>query len=213
MCDPCRRFVDWSLLLGYRYMQLNEAVNIREDLVATTDFNVPLGTQIVVQDSFATTNQFQGVDLGFAATTRVNRWNYEVMGRLAMGNVQSIVTINGSTAFTPPPGNVAPGPFVGGLLAQTTNIGRYTINQFGVIPELGLTAGYQLTPAWRWNFGYNFIYFGKVLRAGDQIDLNVNRTLIPNANVAFNGAQRPIFTPHYGHLWIHTLSTGLEYRF
>ena len=81
--------------------------------------------------------------------------------------------IDGSTVTTLPDGRS--GTFVGGLLAQQTNMGRQEENRFAVIPEFDLTVGWNLTPRLRATLGYTFIYWNNVLRAGDQIDSNLSQ--------------------------------------
>ena len=67
----------------------------------------------------------------------------ELLGLFMLGNNHRIVTIDGSTtssaqgvSFTDP----------GGLLALSSNMGRYTDDEFVVIPELGATFGYAICP-------------------------------------------------------------------
>ena len=60
--------------------------------------------------------------------------------------------IVGSTVVAQP--GLAPEVNVGGLLAQPTNIGRFTDDKFAVVPELGVTLGYQVTD--------NIQVFGKI---------------------------------------------------
>ena len=81
--------------------------------------------------------------------------------------------VDGATVTTLPDGRSA--TFVGGLLAQETNIGTFEQNQFAVIPEFGLTVGCNLTRRLRATFGYTFIYWNNVLRAGDQIDRSLSQ--------------------------------------
>ena len=95
------------------------------------------------------------------------------MGKIGLGDNLSDLTVGGSTITTLPDGRS--GTFVGGLLAQETNIGKYQRNQFAVLPELGVTVGYNLTCQLRATLGYTFIYWNNVLRAGDQIDSSLSQ--------------------------------------
>ena len=119
------------------------------------------------------------------------------------------VFIDGQTLTTVPAAGSA--TFTGGLLAQETNIGRYSQDGFAVIPELGITLGYNVTCALRLTFGYTFIYWSKLARPGGRIDRDVNTSLLPPA--ALNGAARPEFTFTTTDYWVQGLNLGFEYRF
>ncbi|MGG7379585.1 BBP7 family outer membrane beta-barrel protein, partial [Escherichia coli] len=61
---------------------------------------------------------------------------------------------------------------VGGLLALPSNIGNFQRNRFGVVPQVGLKVGYNLTDNLRVYVGYDFLWWCNVVRPGDQIDTN-----------------------------------------
>ena len=66
-----------------------------------------------------------------------------------------------------------------GFLALPTNSGSpYHRNDFAMVPELGATLGLDLTARLRLTAGYSLIYWSKVVRAGDQVDINVNHPAI-----------------------------------
>jgi hypothetical protein len=81
-----------------------------------------------------------------------------------------------------------------------------------MVPEFGATVGYQLTRRLRATLGYSLIYWGNVVRPGDQIDLDVNPNLLPPENVPFSGALRPQFQFVQTDYWVHGLSYGAEFR-
>ena len=68
----------------------------------------------------------------------------------------------------------------------------YDSNQFSVVPELGLTLGYDFSPQLRATIGYDLVYWNTVARPGDQIDLNIDPRQFPPP--AITGATRPEFT-------------------
>ena len=208
-CDECCRrpmYVNWSVLAGARYARLDDAVNIREDLISTLPGNAG---SFVVQDSFGSVNEFYGAEIGIVSDTHVGRFNLELLGRLAMGNNREVINIEGTTDTTQAGVTTRA---TGGFLALSSNIGKYVRDQFSVVPEIGFTTGYQLTPRLRLTSGYSFIYFGKVLRAGDQIDTVINSNLVPPQQ-PLNGLLRPIFDPKESYFWVHSLNSGLELRF
>jgi len=96
-----------------------------------------------------------------------------------------------------------------GLLAQTTNIGQYTQNQFAIMPELGFTLSYDLTDYLRASFGYTFFYWSQVARPGDQIDTHLSQ-LPPETPT---GSLQPAFSFNMSDYWAQGLNFGLELRF
>jgi hypothetical protein len=133
------------------------------------------------------------------------------LGKLALGNMEQIVKVRGQTTISNAlTGN---GQYVGGLLAQRTNIGEYQRDVFAVAPELGITLGCQLTRHWQATCGYSFLYLSRVARPGQQIDLDVNPDLLPPEYSPFAGLERPEFTFRDTDFWAQGLNVGLECRF
>ncbi len=198
------RHVDF--LLGFRYARLDESLIITEDLETT---GTGPATTIYGQDRFFTENQFLGGELGFAWELQRQRWSLELLSLLAIGNNRQTVDISGFT--TRDTGN-GPETKDGLLLTQTTNIGKYKRDEFTTIPQVGVTAGYQLTPRLRLTAGYTLVYWGNVVRPGDQIDLEVNPALLdfpPDPNPI---PARPRFAFNETDFWAHGISLGGEMR-
>lgn len=206
----------WRLdfLVGYRYLNLSDGVIVNENLstVAQPAAGLPAGT-FNVNDTFTTRNQFNGAELGaMYSLYRGNRWSFEFLEKVALGNMNELATINGFTTSVPAGGTATTLP--GGLLAQSSNIGNYTRNEFAVIPQFGLNLGYQITPRLRALVGYTFLYVSRVARAGDQIDINVNSTLLPNSPTPPSGDIRhPMFAFQDTDFWAQGINAGLDYRF
>lgn len=209
MCDPCNRG-RLDLLIGYRYLNMGDNLNIYENLVALPGAAVPAGTQYFINDQFQTGNVFNGASVGLAFERRWSHFYFNARGAVALGVASQTVQINGSTAYMPPGGPVTNYP--GGLLAQPTNIGRYSDNRFAVVPEVGLKLGVQLTEYTRAFVGYDFMYWSSVVRAGDQIDPRVNTTQLAPPR-PFTGPAVPAFTPRTTDYWIQGVSLGVEFRF
>ena len=85
---------------------------------------------------------------------------------VALGVTHGTTTIDGQSAVVEPTGSVT--AFPGGLLAQPTNIGRYTDNHFAVVPEVGVRLGAQVTERLRAYVGYNYLYWSSVTRRGSR---------------------------------------------
>ena len=182
ICNPCSNI---DLLLGARFFRLSDSLNITE--VASLNPGVqaqsldggPVRTFGVVQDQFTTTNEFYGPQVGLAGEFRRGRWIFGGRATVAMGTVFQTVEINGAQYFRLSDGTA--GAAAGGLLAVPGgNIGQFSQNKFGIMPELGLQIGYQMTQHWRFTIGYNFLYLNSVVRPGDQIDTGLDVTRIPN---------------------------------
>jgi hypothetical protein len=210
-CDPCNPCccngwnVDWTA--GYRFMRLDDSLTIREDLTSLDTTNPG---SFLVQDQFATRNTFHGGEVGTILGSRHGRWSFEALGRIAVGSTHSQVRINGFTDITPLNGSTTRNQ--GGLLAQRTNIGTYERDDLAVIPEFGATLGWQLNPCWRLTFGYSFIYWSNVVRAGQQIDRDINTNLLPPEADPFTGNRRPRFVFNDTDFFVQGINVGLDAR-
>ncbi len=208
LCCDCRGRLD--LIAGYRYLRLTDELSIAEDLTTTGAVTgVPIGTRFQVLDRFRTENDFHGGRVGAAAEMSRGRFFADVSGSVAFGVTHSVVEISGSTVITLP--GAAPVTQPRGLLAQTTNIGRYTSDEFAVVPEVSFRVGMRVTDHLRAYAGYTFLYWSNVARPGNQIDLGLNPTQIPTGGLV--GAPRPVFLRHDSDLWVQGLNLGLEFRF
>lgn len=199
----------WNLdaIAGFRYFGLDETLDIAENV--TQRFGDP--ANFVVRDSFQTRNRFYGGQLGLEAEMRWGRWSLDLRGKVALGNVNQTVTISGATAITPLPG----GPTTvqpGGLLALPSNMGRYSRDRFGVLPEVGVNLGYQVTDHLRAFVGYNFLYLSDVVRPGEQVDLVLNTAQLPRLGGGGATGGRPTFAFHDTDFWLHGVNFGLEFR-
>jgi hypothetical protein len=209
--------------VGFRTLGLDESLSISEALVATGNQFIfppgqtpvlvtPAGTAIAVNDRFSVSNRFYGGQVGVDGEYHYGRWSLGAKLKVGLGNTQEIVDISGSTRVVlPPPLNTVTNT-AGGLLAQPgTNIGHYSKDIFSVVPEAGVTVGYQITPHLRGLLGYNFLYWSNVVRPGDQIDLRVNRTFAGSSPVPPTGMPNPVFPFRTSDLWVQGLTVGLEF--
>ncbi len=216
-CNPgdCS-FCQWGhrvdVTLGYRYLQLNDSVGIREELTATTYDNADVNTHdsFLVQDSFQTHNQFHGGELGLDFQTRQGRWTMELAPRLALGTTVENVNINGNTTITNYANNTTVSTsYPVGILALKSNIGSHQQDVFAVVPEIAFKLGFQLTPRLRFTTGYDFLYWSRVARAGSEINLKVDPNgFAPPSPTATNN---PAFAFQESGFWAQGLSLGLDY--
>lgn len=202
---PGGRRVD--LMIGYRYARLSDNLSITENLTSLQTANPG---SFVVYDQFTTQNIFNGAELGTMYTAYRGRWMALLWGKMALGNVHQLVNIAGLTATTQ--GGLTTTD-TGGLLAQSTNIGNYSRNEFGVMPELAANLAFSITPRMRVIAGYTFVYLSTVVRPGDQIDLDVNSRLLPNDTRPPAGdMSHPKFVFRDSDFWAQGLNVGLDYR-
>jgi hypothetical protein len=205
-----------DIIGGYRSLSLSEGIDITE---STQTIAGPAGVsaQSIEQESFHTRNEFNGAQLGLDGEVRLwNRLFLDGTFKLAMGSVYQIVNIDGATTFlqvpvTPPGNTIQPGA----LLASPTNTGRFTQTRFGVMPEVGIKIGYDLTDHLRVFVGYDFLYLSNVVRPGDQIDLNVNSNFRPSifGPGVGGGPSQPAVLLRTTDYWAQGLNFGLLYRY
>ena len=207
-----------DLLFGFRQVGLDESLSITENLLQTGRITAPngtvfpAGTGFSVNDKFSTSNRFYGSQIGLAGMYRMGDWSLNFSGKVALGATNQTVDINGRTSVTN--GGVTQ-TLPGGLLTQRgTNIGHYSRTAFGVIPEVGLGLGYNITDWWKVTAGYNFLYWNDVARPGDQINTNVNRTLLPfRGNASAIGGAQPSFTGRTSDFYAHGVTLGMQFSF
>jgi hypothetical protein len=209
-----------DFLAGYRYLRLNDTLQIRENVtgvalsaeplpVGAQAFPLPLGSAVFSQDQFQTRDEFNGGQIGFAGEWRAGRVFLGARSLIAIGNVHKEATITGaSQSSTPSFGGMQN---TAGVLAQPSNIGSYTKNDFAFVPEGSLTLGVNVTDGFRVFLGYTFIYWSNVWRAGDQIDLTINTTQLGTGPLV--GVPRPQFPGKDTDFWAQGVSAGLELRY
>ena len=200
--------------VGYRFINFEENVRIREDLVALAAPNFGFR----VNDNFDVTNRFHGAQFGLDGEFHFGndqRWFIGTGLKVAVGVNRMSVNIYGSQVITPPlPAVPVNAPF--GVFALATNSGRTTQTQFAVAPEGNLKLGYELAENLRVWVGYDFLYISNVVRAPEQIDLTINRNNIPtfaNPNPVPVAPFRPAVLFQTTDFWAQGLNAGLEYRY
>jgi hypothetical protein len=197
-----------DLVVGYRYARLEDFLGIHQFSHWThAQPGIQAGTTKNIDDLFDTTNQFHGGEFGVVYERRNGRWSLEMLMKMGLGVSRAATQIEGQTVTQAP--LVGESTVAAGLLAQASNMGQHVENDFAVMPELGLTLGCNVTRRLRWTFGYTFLYWSKVTRPGDQIDLALSQ--IPPAAAA--ASARPTFLPRTTDFWAQGINTGLDFRF
>jgi len=198
-----------DLIGGYQHTELDDAVWVGHSLVSQDPGGaVPVGTLIDSQDRFKTENQFDGGFIGLMTEAEDGRLTWRMLTKIAFGNMKQSYSVSGSTATTVPGGPAAGAN--NGLLTWPTNIGFADRNTFAIVPELNVSVGYKLTRNVQLTTGYSFIYWSKVVLAGDIIDTTINPTQLPGPLV---GAARPTVSLFDDDFWYHGISAGVNVRF
>lgn len=210
VCRSCDTRKEW--FAGYRYLNLNESLTMTESLTAVGAPNDPPGTRIQVADSFVTRTQFHGAQAGWTSGRTVGSWDFDVRASVALGVSHQEVDINGGQVRTRP--GQASEAFRGGLLATGPNLGSFQQNEFAVVPEAIINAGYRVSPGLRAYVGYTFLYWSSVARPGEQIDRVVDITAVPNFDTGAvpSGQARPRPTFAGSGFWAQGIQFGLDYR-
>jgi hypothetical protein len=221
-------------LIGFRYMYLYEELaigdrsvsiggdlffdqdgdGVSEQLVSFEDPDTgnPLsdGAFVTTSDVFKTSNHFYGGQIGLRGEYTHGAFYVQGKAKVALGMTHHIVKITGTSTAGLPTGERF-STDQGGVLALATNIGEHTGNSFTVLPEGDLNVGFYLTETVRVYVGYSFLYWSKVVRPGEQIDRNVNPTLLPTSDVYdvnAGGPQRPRVVFEKTDMWMHGLNAG-----
>jgi hypothetical protein len=198
------RFGQMKLLAGFRYL------NLREELSITDTTNVSNGSHSLDTDQFSTRDQFYGGQIGARSFFGGHRLSLELDGRVAIGSNRQSIEINGATSIS----NTSPPNIRGGILAVISNIGQYQRNEFTVVPEAKVQLAYKFKSHLRAFIGYDFLYWNKVVRPGEQIDRVVNPALIRQFGVPTNTRPiRPIFTFNDTGFWAQGIGIGVQTRF
>jgi hypothetical protein len=203
--NPRTQYSRVDMIAGYRYLRLRDRLGISQN---STSLNPLAPVSLDIFDRFDTRNEFHGADLGAVWQAGWNRWSLECLLRTGIGNVRQVVDIQGGTTITPE--NAPAESYVGGLLAQQTNIGHTSQDRFAMLPEIGVTLGFRVLPHWQLTAGYTLLYWGSIARPGDQIDLDVNPDQLPPPLDPVEGPLRPAFEFHESDFWAQGMNIGLQ---
>jgi hypothetical protein len=202
-----------DVLAGFRWLELSEGLGVNENLAVPAGIPIIAGTTFQVNDQFTTRNWFYGGQVGARGEVRWQNFFVNVLGKVALGDTHQVIEVAGNTVIGAP--GVPPRVGSGGLLALPSNGGRFSRDEFAVVPEVGINVGYQLGQYLRVFLGYSFVYWSNVVRPGDQVDLTVNPTQLPTTSLTpqLVGAPRPQPLFRDTDFWAQGVSFGLEFRY
>jgi hypothetical protein len=201
-------------LVGFRYVNFTESLDFQQGNVGIPGGGAD-GQIFTAFDTFRTTNNFYGGQLGLRGSYRLGNFSFEGTGKIALGSMNQAVTINGVTSAVFPDGFTLAN-VTGGTFAQGTNIGNHTRSVFCAVPEGDVKIGYNITHALQCYVGYSFLYLSDVARPGTAIDHRINTTQAPfqgGAAGALVGPPLPAFSFHRSDFWAQGINFGLQFSF
>ncbi|SMP46114.1 Putative beta barrel porin-7 (BBP7) [Neorhodopirellula lusitana] len=170
----------FDVLYGYQYMRLDENLSLSTSSTFTQELlPTEVGDNLTTSDSFDTTNEFHGGQLGLAGRYREGCWSFDFLAKFAFGQVSREIERRGSSVIstgTPPAGTSDTG-----ILVTDTNSGTFSDDTFGWVPELDVSLGWHKYPRFDVTFGYNLIAMTNAARLSDVMDPN-NSTDAPRVN-------------------------------
>ncbi len=196
-------------LIGYRYLQLNERLDLlgrAQSVGAIATFQggtLPAGAVVFTTDSFRARTDFHGAQIGSRLEVRRDMFTITAYGKGGVGaNIQTL-RVDGNTTAN---GTVA----AGGVRALPTNIGRDTDSRFSLTGDVGIELGLQVTKNVSLRVGYNALWWSDVLRPGNAISPLATLSQVPidptfNANAL---ATRPVQTFRSSDFLAHGLVVG-----
>jgi hypothetical protein len=215
--DPSMTF---TVFAGFRIVELDETLNVSGNIIPLAPgFLTFMGAAADPPnsygdfDSFKIYNKFYGGQIGGRFAWRRDAFDLGLVGKLALGSTQELFLVNGVSALNSPGNPQTTNP--GGLLVQPSNMGRFFHSNFGVLPEVGVNLGYCVTPQCRLAFGYNFLYWNRVARPGDQIDRTVSASQVARDPAFGTNANdlRPLFQARDSSFWAQGMTFGVEFQF
>jgi hypothetical protein len=207
-------------LFGFRYLDLSEALSVQTRRMALDGSTVSfLGQRFaapafeLTADRFHARSQFFGGQAGLRGEYYFSHFFVAAAGKLALGRTNEAMHALGISTL-----QIGSAPLLstaGGLFALPSNSGHFVNQDFGIIPELQLKGGVLLTRWLRATIGYDILYWSRVLRAGDTLDLTVDNRQVPTspsfqAGVVGHSPQ-PAFPT--GSFWVQGLTFGLEFTY
>jgi hypothetical protein len=199
----------WSLLLGARYVSLDEKLVASEWLTDLPGLGIQ-GNNTFLRDNFTDYNRFYGGQIGLGYDYRLGPVFLAVVGKIAFGVNDQVWRASAITSITEPSGLVTTSTNRG-LLVQPSNAGSIRRSVFSYVPETTVNLGYHFNDCVNMSIGYNFLFWYRVLRPTDQIDRAVNiQALQPFDEV---GPARPEAHVQNANFWAQGLTATIGFSF
>jgi hypothetical protein len=247
--------MNFSGLLGFRYFQFKEAldvssqytifrpngvtdvqnINVNGDIVSAPialNFPTPININSASNDQIKVYNHFIGPQIGINADYHYNRWSVMTGFNLGIGVMHQVAKISSNTTQTvktetstqnaagqiTSTTNTSTTNSAGGLLFSPVDVGQYSRNQFGLLPEINAKLGFKATERIKLTVGYDFLLLANVLRAPNQTQLipysnNLNYTANNQTQSANQTLQIPAFQYSTSNLIINGVTAGMQLDF
>ncbi|MCI0681456.1 MAG: BBP7 family outer membrane beta-barrel protein [Gemmataceae bacterium] len=200
-----------TVFAGLRYLDLDEELSIAESTALAPAAGPLAGRRVSVLDRFEADNDFFGGQVGAGIDLHYKRFTFQVMSKVALGNVRETILVRGRTIIDTTPVTDEPA----GLFALATNSGRCSRDSFAVVPEVSAKLGLRISERLTVFGGYTFLYWSDVVRPGEQIDRNLNPNLIPTS-ASFGGPatpRQPVMAFRTSDYWAQGMIWGFEFRY
>jgi hypothetical protein len=199
----------FTLLFGFRYVDLDEKLLISEDLNDVPGLGAA-GNHFSLGENFTTYNRFYGGQLGAAFDYHVGPVVLQFIGKCAYGRNDEELKISGSTTVLLPSGATANNP-TAALYTGPGNVGTHSGGEFCVVPEGEFNIAYQFNDYVRMTLGYDVLWMSRVLRPGNQVNQLVNVQPVGGPPVA--PLDPGVLPFRSSGLWAQGFSIGVEFNF
>jgi len=188
-------------------------------------------------DQISVRNEFYGANTGINQEIRYGNWTLGFVGKVAFGVMDQTVMLNGGSSLTTQSNQTVTNTVVnaqnqpllqttnqfilqqhfnaiGGVIAQSNDIGKFHRDVYSILPEGTLNVSYHITPAIVAFVGYDVTYFTHVVRAANEVTGQVNQGLLPTS--IYYGTQTPVPTvPVFREtdFWVQGVTVGLNFRY
>ena len=169
----------------------------------------PLGDAVGYFDRLGVHNRYFAPQVGLSAEAHCGGLSLQAAGKLGLGWLHVSAKAEGSTVERLAEGTVS--QLGGGVLSAAGTAGG---DRFAVIPELALSAGYQVASWCRLQVGYDLLYASEVVRAAGLVNgvSSAQVPQLPGYDPAVAGAVSPS-RPRVDSFWAQGLTAGLELRY
>lgn len=204
---PCTSF---DALIGYRFFRYDEALTMRQRL-RPIGLGAAFASEVDNRDEFSARNEFHGLDLGVRGQFGSQDLTFDVLAKVAVGQLRRRLAVRGTQVETPPAGPAV--TQTGGVFALASNLHTLNDTEWGAIPELGVGVAYRLRDNTLLRLGYSVLWLSGITRAGEMVDTTLNPNLFPPATNPSADPQRPAPLNPRTDMWIQTLSLGLVFTY
>lgn len=197
-----------TLLGGFRFLEL-------EETLALTAFSPDgiTGGGIGLRDAWESHNNFLGAQVGFRSGVTWEMLSFDMVGKVAFGNVQQSYTATGTTTVTAGAFGRPTGVSPAGILVLPSNAGKYDRGAFAYVPEGQVNLGCRFTDHFSASVGYSILYVSDVVRASGQVTRAINPTQHPVFGGGLAGTPAPLPAFQSTDFWSQGLTFGLQFAF